>query len=226
MAFLIFLLPLLLTSPRVGEVEIVPITHGSLILKWQGKVIYVDPWSRGDYAGQPRADLILVTDIHGDHMDPEQIAKVTRSNTIVVAPAEVQKTIQQARTLNNGEEIHLQGINIEALPMYNLKRGPEPGKLYHTKGRGNGYILSLGNERVYISGDTECIPEMKQLENIDVAFVCMNLPYTMTPEEAAQCVNAFQPKVVYPYHYRGSDLDAFKSAVSAPGVEVRVLDWY
>ena len=226
MASLVLLLPLLLTSPRAGEMEIVPITHGSLILKWQGKVIHVDPWSRGDYAGQPRADLILVTDIHGDHMDPEQIAKVTQSNTIVVAPAEVQKTIRQARTLNNGEETNLHGINIEALPMYNLTRGPEPGKLYHTKGRGNGYLLTLGDERVYISGDTECVPEMKQLENIDVAFVCMNLPYTMTPVEAAQCVNAFEPKVVYPYHYRGSDLDVFKSLVNAPGVEVRILDWY
>ena len=226
MASLVLLLPLLLTSPRAGEVEIVPITHGSLILKWQGKVIHVDPWSRGDYAGQPRADLILVTDIHGDHMDPEQIAKVTQSNTIVVAPAEVQKTIRQARTLNNGEETNLHGINIKALPMYNLTRGPEPGKLYHTKGRGNGYLLTLGDERVYISGDTECVPEMKQLENIDVAFVCMNLPYTMTPVEAAQCVNDFEPKVVYPYHYRGSDLDVFKSLVNAPGVEVRILDWY
>ncbi len=118
------------------------------------------------------------------------------------------------------------GIQIQAVPMYNLKRGPEAGKLYHTKGRGNGYILTFGDRRIYISGDTECIPEMKDLKDIDAAFVCMNLPYTMTPEEAAGCVNAFKPEVVYPYHYRDSDMDAFKRAVTAPGVKVELLDWY
>ena len=110
--------------------------------------------------------------------------------------------------------------------MYNLQRGPQPGQLYHTKGRGNGYILSFGNERFYLSGDTACIPEMKQLRDIDVAFVCMNLPYTLTPEEAAGCVNVFKPKVVYPYHYGESDLSAFQKAITTPGIQVRILDWY
>lgn len=209
-----------------GEVEVVPITHGSLLLKWQGKVIHVDPWSRGNYEGQPSADLILITDIHGDHLDPEQIRKVRKEETIIVAPAAVQNTVPEARVLSNGQTLEVLGIRIEAVPMYNLKRGPQPGALYHTKGRGNGYVLTLGSQRVYISGDTECIPEMKQLQNIDIAFVCMNLPYTMTPQEAAECVNAFRPKVVYPYHYRGSDLRAFQEAVTAPGVEVRILEWY
>jgi L-ascorbate metabolism protein UlaG (beta-lactamase superfamily) len=223
---LLLLLPLLLSSPNVGDVEIVPITHGSLILKWQGKAIHVDPWSKGNYEGQPQADVVLVTDIHGDHMDADQIAKVSKSGTVVIAPAAVQKTVQQAQVLNNGEETTVMGVTIQAVPMYNLKRGPEAGKLYHTKGRGNGYVLTFGDQRIYISGDTECIPEMKELKDIDMAFVCMNLPYTMTPEEAAGCVNAFKPKAVSPYHYRDSDLNAFKEAVTAPEVEVQLLDWY
>jgi L-ascorbate metabolism protein UlaG (beta-lactamase superfamily) len=209
-----------------GGVEVIPIHHGSLILKWQEKVVYVDPWSRGDYTGQPPADLILITDIHGDHMDPEQISRVRKEGTIIVAPAAVQKTVSEARVLSNGETIRPLGIQVEGVAMYNLKRGPEAGQLYHTRGRGNGYILTFGKERVYISGDTECIPEMKALQDIDLAFVCMNLPYTMTPEEAAECVNSFRPKAVYPYHFRGSDVKVFERMVTAEGVEVRILDWY
>ena len=223
------LLPLLLSVlliPTEGNVQVVPITHGSVVLQWEGKVIHVDPWSQGDYAGVPQADLILVTDIHGDHMDPDQISKVRKADTVIIAPAAVQKTVTQARVLGNGESVEILGARIEAIPMYNLKRGPEEGKLYHDKGRGNGYIVELGDQRFYFSGDTECIPEMKALKDIDVAFVSMNLPYTMTPEEAAGCVNAFAPKVVYPYHYRGSDMDAFKNSVTAGGVEVKLLDWY
>jgi len=215
-----------LLIPTEGNVQVVPITHGSVVLQWEGKVIHVDPWSQGDYAGVPQADLILVTDIHGDHMDPDQISKVRKANTVIIAPAAVQKTVTQARVLGNGESVEILGARIEAIPMYNLKRGPEEGKLYHDKGRGNGYIVKLGDQRFYFSGDTECIPEMKALKDIDVAFVSMNLPYTMTPEEAAGCVNAFAPKVVYPYHYRGSDMDAFKNSVTAGGVEVKLLDWY
>ncbi len=223
---LLVLLTLLLAPPAVKDVGIVPITHGSLILKWQEKVIHVDPWSRGDYEGQPAADLILVTDVHGDHMDPAQIAKVSKADAIIVAPAAVQKTVRKARVLNNGEQTDVFGIKIEAVSMYNLKRGPRAGELFHTRGRGNGYVLTLGDQRIYISGDTACTPEMKRLADIDIAFVCMNLPYTMTPREAAGCVNAFKPRVVYPYHYRGSDLNAFKEAVTSAAVEVRILDWY
>ncbi len=214
-----------LTGLAAG-VEVIPIHHGSLILKWQEKVIYVDPWSRGDYTGQPPADLILITDIHGDHMDPEQISRVRKDETVIVAPAAVQKTVSEARVLSNGETIRPLGIQVEGIAMYNLKRGPKAGQLYHTRGRGNGYILTFGKERVYISGDTECIPEMKALKDIDLAFVCMNLPYTMTPEEAAECVNSFRPKAVYPYHFRGSDVKVFERMVTAEGVEVRILDWY
>ncbi len=156
--------------PTEGQVEITPITHGSVVLTWQNKTIYVDPWSRGNYENIPPADLILITDIHADHMDPEQIAKVRKSDTRIIAPAAVQKTVTDAQILNNGETTEVLGIRIEATPMYNLQRGPQPGQLYHTKGRGNGYILSFGSERIYLSGDTACIPEMKQLRDIDVAL--------------------------------------------------------
>ena len=145
----------LLFLPTEGQVEITPITHGSVVLTWQNKTIYVDPWSQGNYVNIPPADLILITDIHADHMDPEQIAKVRKSDTLIIAPAAVQKTVSDAQILNNGETIEVIGIQIEAIPMYNLERGPQLGQLYHTKGRGNGYILSFGDERIYLSGDTE-----------------------------------------------------------------------
>jgi L-ascorbate metabolism protein UlaG (beta-lactamase superfamily) len=110
--------------------------------------------------------------------------------------------------------------------MYNLKRGPAPGQLYHTQGRGNGYVITYGAKRFYFSGDTEAIPEMRALKNIDVAFVCMNLPYTMPPEEAAEAVKAFHPKIAYPYHYMGSDLKVFEDALKGTGIDVRIRDWY
>lgn len=218
---------LFVTAFAVGQqVEVVPIYHASLILKWNGKAIYVDPWSKGRYDGQPKADLILLTDIHPDHLDLKQIAAVRKPDTVIVAPPAVQSSIAEARFLKNGEKADVLGIGITALPMYNVKRGPSAGQLYHPKGRGNGYLLEMSGERIYISGDTECTPEMKALKNIDVAFICMNLPYTMPPEEAAQCVNEFRPKVVYPYHYQGSDVQAFKKAVTASGVQVKLADWY
>ncbi len=217
---------LCLTAFAFGQqVEVVPITHASLILKWNGKAIYVDPWSQGKYEGQPKADLILITDIHQDHLDLQQIAAVRKPETIIVAPPAVQSSIAEAQFLKNGEKAEVLGIGITAVAAYNITR-PSPDKVYHPKGRGNGYLLEMPGKRIYISGDTECIPEMKQLTNIDMAFICMNLPYTMPPEEAAQCVNEFRPKVVYPYHYRGSDLEAFKKAVTAPGVEVKLANWY
>ncbi|MFZ0429400.1 MAG: MBL fold metallo-hydrolase [Acidobacteriota bacterium] len=211
---------------QVGDVEVVPITHASLILKWQGRVVYVDPVSRGaDYSGQPKADLILITHTHGDHLDLGQITQSSKEGTLVIGTLAVQQQVTQARVLRNGEKTEALGIGIEAVPAYNLVRGPSEGRFYHPRGEGNGYVLTFGTQRVYISGDTECTPEMKALRDIDIAFVCMNLPYTMAPDEAAECVNAFHPKVVYPYHSRGTDLQAFQSKVD-PGTEVRLLEWY
>ena len=136
------------------------------------------------------------------------------------------QTVTSAKPIANGETKTWQGWTIEATPAYNLKRGPAAGKLFHDKGRGNGYVLTYGGKRFYFSGDTEGVPEMRALKNIDVAFVCMNLPYTMPPEEAADAVKAFHPKIVIPYHYRGSDLSVFEKGLEGTGIEVRLLDWY
>lgn len=209
-----------------GLVKITPINHASMMIEAGGKVIYVDPVSRGNYDGLPQPDLILITDIHGDHMDAKKIASSKKAGTVVIAPKAVQQTITEAKVLNNGDTTKWEQWSIEAVPMYNLKRGPEPGKFFHDKGRGNGYVLTYGGKRFYIAGDTEGTPEMRALKNIDVAFVPMNLPYTMTPEEAADAVRAFGPKIVYPYHYGKSDLTAFQNALKGTGTEVRIRDWY
>ena len=214
-----------------GNLQITPIYHASVLLQWKDKAIYVDPVSTGKYAGLPKADLILITDIHGDHMDPKELDQLKKEGTIIIAPESVAKTVTEAEVLNNGQSkrVNLNGasIEVEAIPMYNLTRGPKPGTLYHPKGRGDGYILTIGGKRIYFSGDTECTPEMKALKNIDVAFLCMNLPYTMTPLEAAECVKAFQPKIVYPYHYRGQNPQEFADALkNDKNVEVRLRNWY
>ena len=190
------------------------------------QIVHIDPWGSGNYDGLPPADLILITDIHGDHLDPKILPKVSKSGTVILAPAAVAETVHNATVIRNGETKTIGPFQIEAVPMYNLTRGPAPGKLFHDKGRGNGYVISYGGKRFYFSGDTEGAPEMRALRNIDVAFVCMNLPYTMPPEEAAEAVRAFHPKIVYPYHYRGSDLNAFAKALEGTGIDVRLVDWY
>lgn len=209
-----------------GEVKITPIYHASLLIEAGGKNIYLDPAKPANLSGLPPADLILITDIHPDHMDPDSIAQLSKAGTEIVAPPAVAATVTSAHTISNGETRTWSDWSIEAIPMYNIKRGPAPGKLYHTKGRGNGYVLSYGGKRFYFSGDTENIPEMRALKNIYVAFVCMNLPYTMPPHEAAEAVKAFHPQIVIPYHYRGSDLNVFKNDLAGTGIEVRLLDWY
>ena len=208
-----------------GSIKMTPIQHASFLLEAGGKAIYVDP-AQGSYEGRPKADLILITDIRGDHMAPKIVESLEKPGTVVLAPEAVAQTVKQAKVIRNGETQQIGEWKIEAVPMYNLKRGPSEGKLFHDKGRGNGYVLTYGGKRIYISGDTEGIPEMRGLKNIDVAFVCMNLPYTMPPEEAAAAVRAFHPKVVYPYHYRGSDVKAFEKALEGSGVEVRLGNWY
>ena len=210
-----------------GPVQITPLNHASTLIEAGGKVIYLDPAKPVKFAGQPKADLILITDIHGDHMDPDSIKQISKADTEILAPSSVAQTVTTAKVISNGETKNWQGWTIEAIPAYNLTRGPEPGKLFHDKGRGNGYILTYGGKRFYFSGDTEgVVPEMRALKNIDVAFVCMNLPYTMPPDEAADAVKAFYPKIVIPYHYRGSDLTAFQKGLEGTGIEVRLLDWY
>lgn len=212
-------------STSAGVLKLTPIQHASLMIEAGGKVLYLDP-AMGDFEGRPQADYILITDIHGDHMSPEIVSKLKKPSTEIVAPQAVAAKIPGTMVIAYGQTKELGPFKVEAVPAYNLKRGPAPGKLYHDKGRGCGYVLTYGGKRFYFSGDTEAIPEMKALKNIDVAFVCMNLPYTMTPEEAAEAVRAFHPAIVYPYHYMGSDLSVFKKALDGTGIEVRLLDWY
>jgi len=209
-----------------GEVKITPLYHASTLIEAGGKTIYLDPAKPAKLSGLPKADLILITDIHGDHMDPDSIKEISKAGTEILAAPAVVATVNSARPIANGETKNWQGWTIEAIAAYNLKRGPEHGKLFHAKERGHGYVLTYGGKRFYFSGDTEGIPEMRALKNIDVAFVCMNLPYTMPPEEAADSVKAFHPKIVIPYHYRGSDLAVFQKALEGTGIEVRLLDWY
>ena len=210
-----------------GPLRITPLYHGSLMLEFEGKVIHVDPWSRADYTGIPQADLIVITHTHADHMDAMMINKLKKPDTVIVAPPAVADTLNGAagivKSISNGEKKSFLGIEFEAVPMYNLLLGSEPGNPYHHKGIGNGYILTFGEARVYISGDTECTPEMKALKNISVAFICMNPPRTMSNLEAAACVKEFRPKIVYPYHYRGQNTQQFADALKdTKGVEVRL----
>src|SRR6266851_7409091 len=211
-----------------GPVKITPVYHASLEIEAGGKIIIIDPAKPAMFMGLPQADLILITDIHQDHLDADMIKAESKAGTDIIAPAAVAKTVTTAKVIGNGEKTTWGAWTIEAIPMYNTTptRGPKPGMVFHDKGRGNGYVITFGGKRFYFSGDTEGIPAMKALKDIDVAFVCMNPPYTMPPEEAAEAVRAFKPKVVYPYHYRGSDVKAFESALAGSGVQVKLVDWY
>jgi L-ascorbate metabolism protein UlaG (beta-lactamase superfamily) len=209
-----------------GLVKITPIYHASTLVEAGGKVIYVDPARLLDFTGLPPADLILISDIHTDHMDPAVIAKLSKAETKIIAPPAVAQTVTTAETISNGQTAKWDKWSIEATPAYNIVRGPAPGKLFHDRGRGNGYVLTFGGKRFYFSGDTENIPELQALKNIDVAFICMSERTTMSPEEAVGAVLAFRPTVVIPYHYRTADLSIFQKKLEGRGIEVRILDWY
>ncbi len=211
-------------STSAGVVELTPIQHASILIRAGGKIMYIDP-AQGSYEGLPQADYILITDIHGDHMVPDLVAKLKKTGTVILAPEAVAEKVPGSTIIANGQTKSIGAFTVEAIPMYNLKPAAN-GTLYHPKGRGNGYILTYGGKRFYFSGDSEGTPEMRALRNIDVAFVCMNLPFTMTPEAAADAVKAFHPAVVYPYHYRGSDTQAFATALAGTGIDVRLRDWY
>jgi L-ascorbate metabolism protein UlaG (beta-lactamase superfamily) len=196
-------------------------------MQWNGETIYVDPVGGAEaYAGLPGPDIILVTDVHPDHFNADTLAGM--QGAAVVAPQAVYDQAPEnmkpmiTTILENGGTASLEGIGIEAVPMYNIT---EERLKFHEKGRGNGYLLTLGDQRVYIAGDTEAIAEMLALKDIGVAFIPMNLPYTMTVEQAAEAVRTFRPRIVYPFHYRGSDVEEFKRLVGDAS-EVRLLEWY
>jgi L-ascorbate metabolism protein UlaG (beta-lactamase superfamily) len=193
-------------STSKGDLEITFIGHGSLMLKYDGKIIHIDPFSRlADYAKFPKANVIFLTHHHGDHLDAEALQQVRMDSTIVILTEICAKKVEGGIIMKNGDVQNVMGIKIEAVPAYNLIHKRDNGEFYHPKGEGNGYVLTFGDKRVYIAGDTENTPEMKRLENIDYAFLPMNLPYTMTPEMVADAARAFKPKVLYPYHYGETD---------------------
>lgn len=222
-----------------SDIKIYPVSHASMVLEYEKTVVYVDPvGGAAVYEDLPKPRIVLITDIHGDHFDLETLEGLKTSNLMIVVPkavaAKVPESLQaNLSVMSNGQNISMSSktmdVTIEAIPMYNLR---EEALKYHEKGRGNGYILTIGGKRVYISGDTEDIPEMRNLENIDIAFVCMNLPYTMPVDNAASAVLDFKPKKVYPYHYRGtdglSDVNKFKTLVNQGNsdIEVTLLNWY
>jgi L-ascorbate metabolism protein UlaG (beta-lactamase superfamily) len=218
-----------------GDLIIQPVLHGTLVMEFNDKTIYVDPYGGAKaFAGLKKPDLILITDIHGDHLDEKTLDALQAEGVPIIAPQAVKdqmsdKYKKSTSVLNNGDKQNDHGFAVAAIPMYNL---PEASDAKHVKGRGNGYVMTLGGKKIYISGDTEDIPEMRNLTGIDIAFVCMNLPYTMDINQAASAVLEFEPKVVYPYHYRGrpdmSDTEAFKNLVNDanPGIDVRLRNWY
>lgn len=217
------------------DIKIEPVSHATAIIKWGDVVIYNDPTGgAAAFEGKEDPDFVLISDIHGDHMNAETLTALELGNTQIIVPQAVKEQLPEELqenlvVLNNGESREFRGFDIEAVPMYNL---PEDEESRHPKGRGNGYILEKDGQRLYIAGDTEGINEMRELQDIDIALIPMNLPYTMDVEQAADAVLAFKPKQVYPYHYRGqdglADVEKFKELVEAGNEEIEVvlLEWY
>jgi L-ascorbate metabolism protein UlaG (beta-lactamase superfamily) len=207
-----------------GEVSVTFVGHGTLVFGHGGKTIHVDPFGKlADYATLPKADLVLITHAHGDHLDPAALAAIRRPDTLVVVAPDCEGKVEGAVTLQNGERKTLAGIEVAAVPAYNLVQMRPDGTPYHPKGRGNGYVLTFGDTRVYVAGDTENVPEMKALEQIAVAFLPMNLPYTMTPEMVADAARAFRPRILYPYHFGETDTARLVPLLKdEKGIEVRI----
>lgn len=215
-------------STTNGDVIIQPRSHATFVMSWNGKMIYNDPASGVSYAGLQKADLILLGHTHSDHFSTVTIDAVRTSNTVIVASQSVYNSLTAAQkalaiVLGYGASTNVLGLNVQAVPAYNS---------YHPFGDGNGYVLTIGDRRIYVSGDTGDVPEIRALTNVDVAFVCMNQPYTMTVTQATNVVRAIRPKVVYPYHYRdqsGATTNAavFKQRLGTDlGIEVRLRKWY
>ncbi len=207
-----------------GELKITFLGHGSLMMAFGGKIIHVDPWSRvADYTKFPKADLVLLTHDHYDHLDPVALRSVRTAGTRVILPPACARQVTGGTVMTNGETRTELGIQVEAVAAYNLVHRREDGQLYHPKGEGNGYVLTFAGKRIYVAGDTENTPEMKALSKIDCAFLPMNLPYTMTPEMVADAARAFRPKILYPYHHMGTNQTELVALLKdTPGIEVRI----
>ncbi len=206
---------------EAGDLKITFLGHASLAFDYQGKVLYVDPVGNPsgtpvDYSKMPKADIILVTHEHFDHLDPKAIGTLRKDQTKLILTKACAEKVSGGTVMKNGDTLTVQGIKIEAVPAYNI------AQKFHPKGVGNGYVLNFGKTRVYVAGDTENTPEMKQLKNIDIAFLPMNLPYTMTPEMVADAAKAFQPRILYPYHYGQTDPNKLVDLLKDSKTEVRV----
>ncbi|MFC1551938.1 MBL fold metallo-hydrolase [Candidatus Latescibacterota bacterium] len=216
----------IIKSPT-GDITITFIGHGTLMIEFDNKIIHVDPWSRAaDYSTLPKADLILVTHEHGDHLDRNAVAAVRTEKTVLAYSESCSDQLGQfggGTVMKNGTSSTLAGLKVDAVPAYNIVHKRDGGGPFHPRGVGNGYIITLGGMKLYIAGDTENIPEMKALTNIDIAFLPMNLPYTMTPEMAADAALAFKPAILYPYHFGDTDTSELVTLLKgADGIEVRI----
>lgn len=206
-----------------GDIEMSFIGHGSLMFAVNNYVIHIDPVSSsGSYTGKPQADLILVTHEHYDHLDPELIAKLRKDATLMFATEKVASQVKWATAMKAGDKSSAGSITVEAVPAYNIVNMRAQGQPYHPKGSGVGFILTIGDRKIYVAGDTENTPEMKALRNIDVAFLPMNLPYTMTPEMVADAANSFKPRILYPYHYGDTNTDKIVELLKNSAIEVRI----
>jgi len=223
-----------------GDVVITTFIHASVQLEHAGKVVHVDPWSVANLSAARPADLILVTDDPGHHLDVKAIAALRKPGAPVVIAANGLTRVPDGIVMKNGERREVAGVLVEAVAAYDIT----PGEPYHPVGEANGYIVTLGGLRVYVAGVTECVPEIRALQDIDVAFFPMNLPLQrMEPDAAAACIRSFRPRVVYPYHYdqewvtrvgkgepRGTattrGLASLKAALAADGIQVRLGEWY
>jgi L-ascorbate metabolism protein UlaG (beta-lactamase superfamily) len=207
-----------------GDLKISFIGHGTLMFTFGGKVIHVDPVAQyADYSQLPKADLILITHEHRDHLDSKAVAMLRKADTQVVLSRAAAGQLDGGLVMANGEVKTVAGVTIEAVPAYNLVHQRESGEPFHPKGQGNGYVITFGGQRVYVAGDTENTPEMKALKNIDIAFLPMNLPFTMTPEMVADAARAFKPKILYPYHFGKTDTARLTALLQdQTGIELRI----
>lgn len=207
-----------------GDVAITFLGHASLMLEWQGKVIHIDPWSaQADAASLPKADLILVTHEHRDHLDTGAIEVIRKEGTLFGASLKASGPLSGATVLKNGESKTFLGIRVDAVPAYNRVHMRSPGEPYHPRGLGNGYVLHFGSTRIYVAGDTEVVPEMAALQGVDVAFLPASLPYTMTVDMLVEAARLIQPKILYPYHTGDTDTAQIQARLKdVPGVETRI----
>ena len=207
-----------------GDLKITFIGHGTLMFTFSGMVIHVDPVSQmADYTKLPKADLILVTHEHGDHFDPKALEILCTEKTVVLLTETCAKRVKDGIVMKNGDVKTIEGLKIEVVPAYNIVHMRKEGRPFHPKGVGNGYVITFGDKKVYVAGDTENTPEMKKLVGIDIAFLPMNLPYTMTPEMVADAAKAFKPKILYPYHYGNTDTSKLVELLKdIKGIEVRI----